>query len=117
MYNIKLQERNIQRRRSYIDPILIEELNSKDEWLVETEEPCLTNDLAWLDEAKEDNKDKDILDVTAISENTSIAVVISLEQRDKGSIVLPWTKGKDVPSLMMSMRPEMISIGRMLSTS
>jgi len=44
MYNIKLQERNIQRRRSYIDPILIEELNSEDEWLVETEEPCLTND-------------------------------------------------------------------------
>ena len=52
MYNIKLQERNIRRRRLHIDLILIEEQVSEDE--------CLADDLAWLDEARENNEeDKD----------------------------------------------------------
>jgi len=75
MYNIKLQERNLRRRQLHIDPILTEEPASEDEWLVETEEPCLTDNLAWLDDARaDDEEDNDFLDVTAISsENTRIA--------------------------------------------
>ena len=58
----------------HIDPILIEEPVSEDEWLVETEESCLTDDLVWLDEARK-SKDKYFLDVTALCyEITSIAV-------------------------------------------
>jgi len=49
-------ESNIRRRRLHIDPILIEEPASEDEWLIETEKPCLTDDLAWLDEARENNE-------------------------------------------------------------
>ena len=67
MYNIKLWERNIQRRRLHIDLILIEQSASGDEWLVETEKSCLTDDLAWLDEVREDNeKVRKFLDVTAL---------------------------------------------------
>ena len=43
----------------HIDPILIEKL-------VKIEKPCLTDDLAWLDETREDNEDKEFLDITAL---------------------------------------------------
>ena len=66
----------------HIDPILIEEPASDDEWLVETEEPCLMDDIAWLDEAREKDEDRDFLDVTALdNEGTSIAV--DNESREK----------------------------------
>jgi len=91
MYNIKLRVRNICRRRLHIDPILIEKSASDDEWLVETEEPCLMDDIAWLDEAKEEdearevNEDKDFLDVTALgNEVASIAIDNESKKKKKG---------------------------------
>ena len=66
MYNIKVRERNIPWRRLYIDPSLIKVSTSNDEWLVETKEPCLMDDIAWLDEAMEEDEDRDFLDVTAL---------------------------------------------------
>ena len=60
------------------------------------------DDIACQDEAREEDEDTDFLDVTVLgNEVTSILI---LEKRDKGSIVLPWTKRKDQP-LMMWMRP------------
>ena len=46
MYNIKLRESNIRRRRLHIDPTLIDEPANNDEWLIETEEPYLMSDIA-----------------------------------------------------------------------
>ena len=89
MYNIKLRERNIRRRRLHIDPVLIEE-PARDEWLVKTEEPCLMDDIAWLDEVREEDEarvDEDIyfLDVTALgNEGTSIAVDNESREKRKG---------------------------------
>ncbi|XP_021827724.1 uncharacterized protein LOC110768320 [Prunus avium] len=46
-YNTALRERSI-RRRSKIDPILVNEIESDDEWITEVEEPILPIDLTWL---------------------------------------------------------------------
>ncbi|VVA41105.1 PREDICTED: LOW QUALITY PROTEIN, partial [Prunus dulcis] len=46
-YNTALRERSI-RRRSKIDPILVNEIESDDEWIAEVEEPILPTDLTWL---------------------------------------------------------------------
>ncbi|CAL8115611.1 unnamed protein product [Prunus armeniaca] len=46
-YNTTLRERSI-RRRSKIDPILVNEIESDDEWIAEVEEPILPTDLIWL---------------------------------------------------------------------
>ncbi|XP_028102209.1 uncharacterized protein LOC114301458 [Camellia sinensis] len=48
-YNTKLRERSI-RRRQNIDPILIDEIDSDDEWIAEKEDPVLSLDASWLDE-------------------------------------------------------------------
>ena len=74
-------------------------------------EPCLIDNLAWLDEAREDNEDIEFLDISALSnEITSIVVDNeSREKRQRSIVLLPWTKGKD-PLLMMWMRLGMISI-------
>ena len=75
----------------HIDSILIEESASDDEWLVETEEPCLTDDIEMLDEAREDNEDRDFLEIIAHrNEITSIAVdnqSREKRQRDNSSSV------------------------------
>ena len=46
-YNTALRERSI-RRRSKIDPILVNEIESDDEWIAEVEEPIVPTDLTWL---------------------------------------------------------------------
>ncbi|CAL8162039.1 unnamed protein product [Prunus armeniaca] len=46
-YNMALRERSI-RRRSKIYPILVNEIESDDEWIAEIEEPILPTDLTWL---------------------------------------------------------------------
>ena len=66
----------------HIDPILIEEPISKDEWLIETEKPCLMDDLVWLDEARKNNDNRDFLDVTALS-NEITSIVIDNESKEK----------------------------------
>ncbi|XP_028089531.1 uncharacterized protein LOC114289897 [Camellia sinensis] len=48
-YNTKVRERSI-RRRQNIDPILIDEIDSDDEWIAEKEDPVLSLDASWLDE-------------------------------------------------------------------
>ena len=72
------------------------------------EEPCLTNNLAWLDEARENN-DRDFLNVTAFSNKiTSIAVdnesrekrqmvYCSSADKGKGSIVVMWMRLGMIP--------------------
>ena len=48
-YNTKLRERSIRRRQS-IDPIVIDEIDSDDEWIAEKEDHVLPLDASWLDE-------------------------------------------------------------------
>ncbi|XP_028093919.1 uncharacterized protein LOC114294015 [Camellia sinensis] len=48
-YNTKLRERSIKRRQN-IDPILIDGIDSDDEWIAEKEGPVLPFDASWLDE-------------------------------------------------------------------
>ncbi|XP_050387359.1 uncharacterized protein LOC126803624 [Argentina anserina] len=49
-YNSLLMERNIRRRVKKLDPILVEEIDSDDEWISEVEDPILPDDLSWLEE-------------------------------------------------------------------
>ncbi|RVW97934.1 hypothetical protein CK203_021220 [Vitis vinifera] len=46
-YNTRLRERSLQRKQN-VDPILVEEIDSDDEWIVEKEDPLLPLDLCWL---------------------------------------------------------------------
>ena len=46
-YNIRLRERSLQRKQN-VDPILVEEIDSDDEWIAEKEDPLLPLDLCWL---------------------------------------------------------------------
>ena len=48
-YNLKLSERSI-RRRDKIDPIIVDEIESDDEWITEREDPVLPKDTSWLDD-------------------------------------------------------------------
>lgn len=58
MYNMKLRERTMKRQADVqVDPLLVDHVDSDDEWITEQEEPALPIDTAWLDEG---------LDVTAI---------------------------------------------------
>ncbi|KAL6344305.1 hypothetical protein AAG906_037876 [Vitis piasezkii] len=46
-YNTRLRERSLQRKQN-VDPILVEEIDSDDEWIAEKEDPLLPLDLCWL---------------------------------------------------------------------
>ena len=76
------------------------------------------DDLAWLDEERENNEeDKDFLDITTLS-NEITSIVVDNEFKEKRQRVDSSSsvdKGKG--PVVMWMRPEMISIRRMLSTS
>ncbi|RVX05738.1 hypothetical protein CK203_027381 [Vitis vinifera] len=43
----RLRERSLQRKQN-VDPILVEEIDSDDEWIAEKEDPLLPLDLCWL---------------------------------------------------------------------
>ncbi|XP_059284199.1 uncharacterized protein LOC132037667 [Lycium ferocissimum] len=50
-YNTRLRERSIKRKMHKIDPILVDEVDSDDEWITEREEePVLPEEPLWLDE-------------------------------------------------------------------
>ena len=107
----------------YIDPILIVDLASDDEWLVETEKPCLMDDIVWLDEARKKMmqvklmRTEFFLDFTTLSnEGSSIAVDNEFREKRQRVASSSVDKAKDLP-LMMWMRPGMISIRRMLVIS
>lgn len=57
-YNTKLRERSIKRRQN-IDPILVDEIDSDDEWIAEKEDPVLPVGGSWLD-------NEELFDVDAI---------------------------------------------------
>ncbi|KAI8555885.1 hypothetical protein RHMOL_Rhmol05G0208500 [Rhododendron molle] len=57
-YNTKLRERSIKRRQN-IDPILVDEIDSDDEWIAEKEDPVLPVGGSWLE-------DEELFDVDAI---------------------------------------------------
>ncbi|CAA0840621.1 hAT dimerisation domain-containing protein, partial [Striga hermonthica] len=46
-YNYRLRERSI-RRRDKMDPIIVDEIDSDDEWITELEDPVLPNNTTWL---------------------------------------------------------------------
>ena len=45
-YNTRLRER----RKQNVDPILVDEIDSNDEWIVKKENPLLPLDLCWLED-------------------------------------------------------------------
>ena len=47
--NTRLRERSLQRKQN-IDPILIDGIDSDDEWITEKENPLLPLDLCWLED-------------------------------------------------------------------
>lgn len=58
-YNTGLRERSI-RRRANVDPILVDDIESDDEWIAEEEDPIFPSDVTWMD-------DEDFLSVPAIT--------------------------------------------------
>ena len=70
-YNTRLRERSRQRKQN-VDPILIKEIDSDDEWIVEKEDPLLPLDLCWL-------QDDELFNVN------SIRVVSSNSQQTQAS--------------------------------
>lgn len=100
-YNSLLRERNIRRRSKKLDPILVEEIDSDDEWISEVEDPILPGDLSWLEE--------DVFEVDAIrnvpidcyEHNLSTRVPISVEPLDEpvmdDELVLDEDMGLDEP--------------------
>ena len=57
-YNTKLRERSIKRRQN-IDPILVDQIDSDDEWIAEKEDPVLPVG-SWLED------DEQLFDVDAV---------------------------------------------------
>ena len=57
-YNTRLRERSLQRKQN-VDPILVEEIDSDDEWIAEKEDLLLPLDLYWL-------QDNELFSVDAI---------------------------------------------------
>ena len=57
-YNTRLRERSLQRKQN-VDPVLVEEIDSDDEWIAEKEDPLLPLDLCWL-------QDDELFNVDAI---------------------------------------------------
>ncbi|XP_059294891.1 uncharacterized protein LOC132047945 isoform X1 [Lycium ferocissimum] len=49
-YNTRLREWSIKRKMHKIDPILVDEVDSDDEWITEREDPVLPEEPSWLDE-------------------------------------------------------------------
>ncbi|KAL6517272.1 hypothetical protein OROMI_032973 [Orobanche minor] len=47
-YNLRLRERSI-KRRNEIDPIVVDEIDSDDEWITEKEDPVLPEKPSWLE--------------------------------------------------------------------
>ncbi|ONK80578.1 uncharacterized protein A4U43_C01F19410 [Asparagus officinalis] len=87
----------MRRKARKLDPILLEEASTDDEWIMEEEDPCLPDDLTWLDG---DDGDIEHLDVAAISnlatgEETLEDVLHTKKQRvnDSSSSV---QRGKEV---------------------
>ena len=48
-YNTRLRERSLQRKQN-VNMILVYEINSDDEWIVEKKAPILPPDLCWLED-------------------------------------------------------------------
>ncbi|KAL6313224.1 hypothetical protein AAG906_018690 [Vitis piasezkii] len=57
-YNTRLKGRSLQRKQN-VDPILVDEIDSNDEWIAEKEDPLLPLDLCWL-------KDNELFNVDVI---------------------------------------------------
>ena len=57
-YNTRLRERSLQRKQN-VDMILVEKIDSDDEWIAEKEDPLLPLDLCWL-------QDDELFNVDAI---------------------------------------------------
>ncbi|XP_058105312.1 uncharacterized protein LOC131248850 [Magnolia sinica] len=65
MYNMKLRERSM-KRRAAMDPILVDHIESDDEWIAEKEGPVLPTDPSWLEDQ---NMAFDISAITTIPES------------------------------------------------
>ena len=48
-YNTRLREQSLQRKQN-VNSILVDEIDSDDEWITEKEDPLLPLDLCWLED-------------------------------------------------------------------
>ena len=71
-YNIRLRERSLLRKQN-VDPILVEEIDSDDEWIVEKEDPLFPLDLFWL----QDNELFSVDAIRAVSSNSQETETLS----------------------------------------
>nr|XP_011468583.1 PREDICTED: protein LTV1 homolog [Fragaria vesca subsp. vesca] len=77
-YNIALRDRTLKRNATMTDPIVVEEIESDDEWITEIEDPVLPTDPHWI----EDNVEELTLDDGAIRNVPSGTYESSLISRD-----------------------------------
>ena len=59
-YNTRLRERSLQRKQN-VEPILVDEIDSDDEWIAEKKDPLLLLDLCWLEDNELFNVDAIII--------------------------------------------------------
>ncbi|XP_050387733.1 uncharacterized protein LOC126804020 [Argentina anserina] len=85
-YNSLLRERNIRRRVKKLDPILVEEIDSDDEWISEVEDPILPNDLSWLEEGVFEVEAIRNVPIECYEQNLSTRVPICVELLDEPTI-------------------------------
>lgn len=69
MREVGLHERSIRRKKN-LDPIMLDECDSDDEWIVEKEDPILPKDSSWLDDPE--------LPFTVLARNHVMLIVVLL---------------------------------------
>lgn len=69
-----------------LDPILVEEIDSDDEWISEVEDPILPNDLSWLEEGVFEVEAIRNVPIECYEQNLSTRVPICVEPLDEPTI-------------------------------
>ncbi|RVW88707.1 hypothetical protein CK203_043770 [Vitis vinifera] len=92
-YNTRLRERSLQRKQN-VDPILVEEIDSDDEWIAKKEDPLLLLDLFWI----QDNELFSVDAIRAVSSNsqetkTSLDHMVSSHSYKRKHNEVPSTSG------------------------
>ena len=74
MWCTTLREEYVEKGTKVGSNFVLDQASRDDEWIVESEEPCLSSDREWLDEVMEES---DYLDVTTIN---NIALIVEKEE-------------------------------------
>ncbi|KAF8380119.1 hypothetical protein HHK36_027591 [Tetracentron sinense] len=81
MYNMKLRERSMRRKaNANVDPILVEHIDSDDEWITEKEDPTLPSEASWL---QDDDLALEITAVEVIGDTTLVEPTVINTDRGK----------------------------------